>query len=124
LGGSPDWLFTSGKPNRYNPAGVNCVYSAETKEVAQSEYENYWKGTGRESQPVTTFYAEIVLHRVLDLTDQGTLNHLKFQPEDLFKNWRRAKRLTLTQLLGKAVDDSRLFSAVRYPSRAVASDDN
>jgi hypothetical protein len=23
LGASPNWLFTSGKPNRFNPAGVN-----------------------------------------------------------------------------------------------------
>jgi hypothetical protein len=34
LGPSPDWLFTSGRPNRYNPAGIECVYFAEAKEVA------------------------------------------------------------------------------------------
>jgi hypothetical protein len=95
LGASPDWLFTSGKPNRYNPARVNCVYFSETKEVAQAEYENSWKGTGREDQPVTTFYAEIVLHRVLDLADHTTLKVLKLEPKDLFKNWRRAKRLSV-----------------------------
>jgi len=39
LGPSPNWLFTSGKPNRYNPAGVDCVYFGETWEVAQSEYD-------------------------------------------------------------------------------------
>lgn len=24
--GAPDYLFTSGKPNRFNPAGVPCVH--------------------------------------------------------------------------------------------------
>jgi len=27
--GSPDYLFTSGKPGRFNPAGVACVYFSE-----------------------------------------------------------------------------------------------
>jgi hypothetical protein len=44
LGPSPNWLFASGKPNRYNPAGVNCVYFAETREVAQNEYDDDWHG--------------------------------------------------------------------------------
>ncbi len=53
LGPSPNWLFTSGKPNRYNPAGVDCVYFGETREVAQSEYDNYWKRLAGADQPVT-----------------------------------------------------------------------
>ena len=120
MGSSPNWLFTSGRPNRYNPANVNCVYFAEAKEVAQAEYDNYWKGTAREDQPVTTYYAEIVLYRVLDLTDDATLNALKVEPKDLLKNWRRAKLRTLTQLFGQAVNETGLFSAIRYPSKAAA----
>ena len=120
LGASPDWLFTSGKPNRYNPAGVRCVYFAEVQEVAQAEYDAYWKGTGRGSQPVTTYYCEVVLHRVLDLTDVATLRKLKVDAKDLLKNWRRARHKTLTQLIGQAVNETGLFSAIRYPSKAAA----
>ena len=120
LGTSPNWLFTSGKPNRYNPVGVNCVYFAELREVAQVEYDAYWRGTGRGNQPVTTYYGEVVLHRVLDLTENATMKALKVDAKDLLENWRRAKKLTLTQLLGQSVAESGLFSAIRYPSKAAA----
>lgn len=33
----PDFLFTSGRPNRYNPAGVECVYFAEDERTASAE---------------------------------------------------------------------------------------
>ena len=39
----PEWLYTSGKPNRYNPFGVLCVYFAEDAEVAAGEYEARWR---------------------------------------------------------------------------------
>ena len=84
----PNWLYTSGKPNRYNPAGVNCVYFSETKEVAQAEYEAMWQGLVGKDQPATTFYAAVVLRRVLNLADAATLNRLKVDAKDLFKNWR------------------------------------
>ncbi len=38
LGPSPNWLFTSGKPIRYNPAGVDCVYFGETKELESETF--------------------------------------------------------------------------------------
>ncbi len=116
----PDWLFTSGKPNRYNPAGVQCVYFGETKETAGIEYESLFLGLLGRRQPVTTFYADIVLRRVLDLTDPLTLNALKLDPKELFKNWRRTKTPAVTQLLGKAVNETEHFSAIRYPSQAAA----
>jgi RES domain-containing protein len=120
LGSSPDWLFTSGRPNRYNPAGVECVYFAEAREVAQAEYDSYWSGTASVDQPVTTYYAEVALQCILDLTDVATLKALKVDANDLLKNWRRAKRKTLTQLLGQAVNETARFSAIRYPSKAAA----
>lgn len=120
LGASPNWLFTSGKPNRYNPAGVNCVYFAETRDIAQAEYDDYWKGLWGANQPVTTYFAEARLQRVLDLTDKVTLKALRVDSIDLFKNWRRAKHPTLTQLLGQAVSETGIFSAIRYPSKTTA----
>jgi hypothetical protein len=117
LGPSPEWLVTSGKPSRYSPAGVNCVYFSEAKEVAQTEYDSYWQGRTGENQPVTMYYAEVALHRVLDLTSEATLKAIKVDAKDLLKNWRRAKHRTLTQLIGQAVNETGFFSAIRYPSK-------
>ncbi|HXP59130.1 MAG TPA: RES family NAD+ phosphorylase, partial [Dongiaceae bacterium] len=116
----PEWLYTSGKPNRCNPSGVLCVYFGEDADVAATEYEARWKQLVGKDQPVTTYYAMVALQRVLDLTSPATLNALGVDQQDLFKPWRRAKRLTLTQLLGKAVNETRLFSAIRFPSKAAA----
>jgi len=116
----PNWLYTSGKPNRCNPAGVNCVYFSEGKDVAQAEYEYMWQSLVGKHQPVTTYFATVELHRVLDLADDTTLKALNMDAKDLFKNWRRANRLTLTQLLGQAVNETGLFSAIRFPSKASA----
>ena len=38
LGGSPNWLFTSGKPNRYNPSGWKCVHFAELAPATRSGF--------------------------------------------------------------------------------------
>ena len=34
----PDFLFTSGKPNRFNIGGVDCLYMAEDESTALEEY--------------------------------------------------------------------------------------
>jgi RES domain-containing protein len=119
-----NWLFASGKPNRYNPAGVECVYFGETREVAQAEYDSMWKGVPASHQPVTTFFADVSLKRVLDLMDAATLRVMKVDAKELFKKWRRARYPTLTQLLGQAVNDIHDFSAIRYPSAALAGHAN
>lgn len=116
----PNWLYTSGKANRYNPAGVDCVYFAESREVAQAEYDGMWRGVSGGNQPVVTYCAEISLRRVLDLTDASTLKKLKLDKNNLFKPWRTARRLTVTQLIGKAIIETGAFSAIRYPSAVAA----
>ena len=35
-GGSPDFLFASGRANRYNPVGVACVYFSEDERTARA----------------------------------------------------------------------------------------
>lgn len=122
LGASPDWLFTSGKANRYNPSGVECVYFAEALETAQAEYDSSWQGTLAKNQPVTIFYAQVQLARVLDLGDAATLKALGLKKKDLSAPWRRAKSPTLTQILGEAVAETSLFAAIRYPSEAARTD--
>jgi hypothetical protein len=64
----------------------------------------------------------VALGRVLDLTSPATLKVLSMDSKDLFENWRRrTKTPTTTQLLGQAVNETRLFSAIRYPSKAAIS---
>ena len=62
-----NWLYSTGRPYRYNPAGTDCVYFSETQEVAQMESDSYWQGMPGEFQPVATYHAEVSLSRVLDL---------------------------------------------------------
>jgi RES domain-containing protein len=112
----PNWLYTSGKAKRYNPAGVHCVYFGTDVDVTRAEYKQMWEGLTGADQPATEFIADVSLERVLDLTSHETLKVLKLTRADLLKNWRRATRLTLTQLLGLAVNETNYFSAILYAS--------
>lgn len=114
----PDFLFTSGKPNRYNPAGIECVYFSEDDATARLEYERQWANLRAGKQPVVTYFAEVRLRRVLDLGSRKTLEILKLKASDLHKSWRGADKPTLTQLLGEAVSEHSRISAIRYPSDA------
>ena len=114
----PDWLFTSGKPNRYNPAGIQCLYFAEDDASARAEYSAHWAGLAGENQPIVTYYANVRLQNVLDLTSSKTVKVMSIRGSDLFAPWRRAKRPTVTQLIGQAVSESSIVSAIRYPSQA------
>lgn len=114
----PDFLFTSGKPNRYNPVGIECVYFSEDEESARLEYARQWANLRAGKQPLVTYFAEVRLRRVLDLSSGKTLEILKFNSRDLHKPWRGADRPTATQLLGEAVSEHSIISAIRYPSEA------
>jgi len=114
----PDFLFTSGKPNRFNPDGVNCVYFSQDDQTAGAEYLSYWSGTPAEYQPRVTYFARVNLHRVLDLTQPATQLALGFKTDDLHQPWRLARSATLTQMLGAAVARQARVSAIRYPSDA------
>jgi hypothetical protein len=59
----PNWLYTSGKPKRYNPAGVHCVYFGADAKVTRAEYEEMWKELQGANQPATEFIAEVCLER-------------------------------------------------------------
>ena len=113
-----DWLYSAGRPYRYNLAGANCVYFSETREVAQMEYDSYWQGLPGEFQPMAIYHAEVSLSCVLDLTDPTVLAHMKVRRHHLFLPWRTANRPVLTQRLGSAVLATGQFGAIRYPSHA------
>jgi len=112
----PDFLFTSGKAYRYNTKGVECVYFAEDEATAAAEYELHNPG---KRQPVTTFFAEVRLRRVLDLCEAGTRAVLGLNGSDLQTAWRGARHPTATQFLGEAVSRQVDVAAIRFPSEAV-----
>src|SRR6266436_3681849 len=114
-GGTPDYLFTSGKANRYNPAGVSCVYFSENEKTARAEYARRLGRAGL--QPLGTYFAEVHLAAVLDLTDAQTPQKLGFKPKDLSLNWQRSKNVR-SQLLGRAVSQQNRIAAIRFPSDA------
>lgn len=116
----PNWLHTSGRPNRFNPRGIHCIYFAGDPDVARLEFECMWQGATAGGQPATDYNADVNLERMLDLTSPETLKTLGVKPVDLHANWRLAKQPTVTQLIGQAVCETKLFSAIRYPSFAAA----
>jgi hypothetical protein len=113
--GTVDYLFMSGRPSRFNTAGVACVYFAEDEATAAAEYERHTRPL---HQPFATFFAEVELATILDLCSTATLKALSLTTHDLQANWIRAKRPTTTQLLGEAVSRQARLAAIRFPSEA------
>ncbi len=60
----PRFLYTSGRPNRCNPRGVDCLYFSEDERTADAEYRRQWRGTDAETQPKLTFFARVDLRRI------------------------------------------------------------
>jgi len=114
--GTPDYLLTSGRANRFNPAGVACVYFSEDEKTARTEYARRLGPAGR--QPVGTFFAETRLTKVLDLANPKTRAVLGLSAKDLRVAWPLARRPTLTQLLGLALTQQADISAIRFESDA------
>ena len=115
--GVPDYLFTSGKANRYNPGGVQCVYFSEDEATARLEYARRF-GTGSGAlQPAGLYFAEVGLTKVLDMDDPMTRDAFKFRLKDLEVTWQLARRPTRTQLLGLAASTAGV-AAIRFPSDA------
>lgn len=107
------FLFTSGRANRCNPAGVRCVYFSETAETARAEWEDMDTDP---DQPTLTFHGRLKAANIIDLENRATLATLGLSEEDLTVNFRLlASKL---QALGEAVSRQTDAAAIRYPSRA------
>lgn len=121
LPASPDFLFTSGRENRYNPAGTICLYWSEDEATALAEYRRQFQGLqwGR-SQPVTLFQAQIQLTRVLDLADTSTRQSVGVTQRHLDADWGGGLPPTVAQKIGAAVAQRGLFCAIRYRSIAAS----
>ena len=113
--GTVDYLFMSGRPYRFNTAGVQCVYFSEDEATAAAEYERHTRPL---KQPFATYFAEVEFSAILDLCSPATVKALGFTPRDLHANWVRAKRPTAAQLLGEAVSHQTAIRAIRFPSDA------
>ena len=116
---SPDFLFTSGKQNRFNPPGTHCLYFSESELIALAEYRRQFHGIRQKAkQPVILFFAEVRLQRVVDLCDGPTCRMLGLSGKQLESNWGGGLPLTPLQRLGGAVATQSKISAIRYPSVA------
>ena len=116
--GAPDYLFTSGRANRYNPDGVRCVYFSEDERTARAEYARRLGKSTRALQPLGIYFAEVKLARVLDLADEQARETLGLSAKDLSAAWQRAGKPTRGQLLGLAVSEQTELAAIRFPSDA------
>lgn len=113
----PRFLYTSGRPGRCNPRGVDCLYFSETERVADLEYRRRFAGVAP-AEPRLTFSAQVDLKHVVDLSKPPTLRVLRLSTEDLFGPWRGASSATRLQRLGHAISAQRRIEAIRFPSDA------
>jgi RES domain-containing protein len=114
--GKPDFLFTSGKADRYNVKDIDCLYFAEDEETARAEHRCQ-DTPAQMHRPVCMFFANVSLN-VVDLTDKAVRKSMGFTEKDLAAAWERARNPTRSQLLGTAVNKLATFAAIRYPSDA------
>lgn len=115
---APSFLYTSGRPNRCNPAGASCLYFSETEGTALQEYRSGWKGTLGEDQPKLIYRARVRLAAIIDLARRDALVALGLTAEQLSESWRLRPTPTRLQLVGFAISRQRGISALRYPSIA------
>lgn len=120
-GQPPTFLYTSGRPNRCNPQGVNCLYFSESEATAATEFRAQWRGTPGEDQPKLTYSARVHLRKIVDLGDAAVLKLLGLTATDLFGGWRLAVQSTRLQLLGFAISQQTAITAIRFPSAACRS---
>jgi len=109
-----DLLYTSGRPGRYNPRGVFCLYASEDAATAGAEFERYWSG-----QPLaSTLYFCRITASLLDLGSPHVLAALGLREANLFDSWRTTLSPTATQRLGAAIAAQNRFAGIRFPSDA------
>ncbi|OYW17693.1 MAG: hypothetical protein B7Z52_06340, partial [Burkholderiales bacterium 12-64-5] len=84
---SGQYLFTSSRRNRCNPAGIECIYLAEDRDTAQTEFDKYYTDED-DHQPCLTFTGDFEAAAILDLGDAATCNHLKLDDADFYGAFR------------------------------------
>ena len=113
-GTPPCYLFTSGRRNRCNPAGVLCVYMSMDRDTALTEYDKYVV----KPEPYLVFESHFKASRILDLRDVKTCSTLGFCDADFFKPFRRKKSPTRLESLGYALSLQHRVAGIIFPSAA------
>jgi len=112
---TPDFLFTSGRPGRYNTRGIQAVYASEDQPTAGAEAERY--RNGRVTQNLVYWVHPTAL--VFDILEiAANLNALGLTTADLYTPWMFAKIPTKTQLLGSDIAAQTRLAGIRFPSNA------
>lgn len=117
-GSPPRYLYTSGRPGRCNPRDVDCLYFSETERVADLEYRRRFAGIAAATEPRLTFFAQVDLKHVVDLSRPTVLRALGVSADEIFASWRGLSGPTRLQQLGLAVSRQRRVSAIRFASDA------
>jgi RES domain-containing protein len=110
------FLYTSGKPNRFNLPRTNCLYFSDTEATAKAEWELTLVGAARK-RPCAVFFARVQLSRVIDLLDPKVCAKLDLSTQEVFAEWRTTIDPIATQILGEAAKAA-AFVGIRYPSNA------
>ena len=102
-GSPPRYLYTSGRPGRCNPRDVDCLYFSESERVADLEYRRRFLGLGAATEPRLTFFAQVDLKHVVDLSRPTVLKTLGISADDVLTPWRTVSSPTRLQRLGLAI---------------------
>lgn len=113
---SPDYLFTSGNPGRFNPKGVLAFYASEDAATAGAEFDLRCAQLGKRCEQVV--YAVEATAPLLDLADRKARAAVNLSDKSLFDSWILAATPTPTQQLGAAVGGQSRVGGIRYPSYA------
>ncbi len=114
-GTPPSYLFTSGRRQRCNPAGVHCLYMAEDRETALAKYDSYFVNP----QPHIVYHGKLRVRALVDLANPENIELFGLNDRDFFESFRLKRRKTPLQSLGEAVSQQTRISAIRFPSRAM-----
>jgi RES domain-containing protein len=115
---SRKYLFTSGKRNRCNPEGVFCIYMADDRKTALSEYDKYYTDRGSD-EPFLTYTGRLTSAAMIDLGDPALRNHFGLTDADFFTEFRSKPADTSLEKLGRAIARQTKVIAIRFPSDAM-----
>ena len=115
---SRQYLFTSGKRNRCNPAGVLCIYMADDRDTALTEYDKYYTDLGN-IEPCVVYTGRLTSTAMIDLEDPAVRDHFGLTNADFFSAFRTNPAETQLDKLGRVITRQSKINAIRFPSDAM-----
>jgi RES domain-containing protein len=112
------YLFTSGKRNRCNPAGIFCIYMADDRNTALTEYDKYYTDLGN-VEPCVIYTGRLTSAAIIDLEDPDIRDHFGLTDADFFTAFRTKPAETPLEKLGRGIARQTKITAIRYPSDAM-----